>query len=447
MMNHTSRSINNKTLQKIIENRNMKKRLEKEWRKHEIHFRLLEQNWWAVDQKRIYTDQRVELLSVLVELAAFASGFQMVMLYELELPSLVEFHYNHVLLGVWGFSSLAVICVNICIVYFSGFIAVDILSDSAREHPWSLTETEITSPPGCPARGTPEYALVFGRMPAINNAEQMQMLWCQKHEKRVLRVLAAFNYSAPAFMFNIGLTTIAKFYVAPTAGWIGFFLSLCGMVAWWRFHYPKVQHLRWSSDTVTYAGARMNNHTIDRVDFLQTHQRGSGTETALPLPHSPSDVHVTAAQGGAEMNFITPPTTPGGCAAHEGGEVGGYGRSRVEGKESAGSWMGLATTNPGQISLDFASPALDMGGGGGATASPHYISSTNLAQHPLSAATHGGQSVRVGLESGLGSNLGDGGTGVGASPHKVQEALNLATSKPTKMSRRSNGALDVASNA
>jgi hypothetical protein len=239
----------NQTLERIIANRRAKISEEKRWRALEVHFRVLERRWWAVERKRVYTDLRAEQLSVLAELAAFASGFQMVMLYELEFPGLGEYRYSSGLMALFGLSCLAVTCVNICIVFLAVFLATDLLNDSARESPWSIAEHEMRSPPGCSLDRVPANAAALGLEPACDTAEELQELWRQKYERRVTRVLVAFNYTAPIFMFNVGLSTLLKFYMAPAAGWSGMSVAVVGIMAWWYWHYPQVQHLRWHDPT------------------------------------------------------------------------------------------------------------------------------------------------------------------------------------------------------
>lgn len=239
----------NETLERIIANRREKISEEKRWRALEVHFRVLERRWWAVERKRVYTDQRAEQLSVLAELAAFASGFQMVMLYELEFPGLDEQRFSSSLVALFGLSCLAVTCVNICIVFLTVFLAMDLLNDSSRESPWSITEHEMVWPAGCCQHRMPANAAALGLEPACDTAEEMQELWRQKYERRVTRVLVAFSYTAPIFMFNVGLSTLLKFYMVPAAGWSGMSFAAVGMMAWWYWHYPQVQHLRWHHPT------------------------------------------------------------------------------------------------------------------------------------------------------------------------------------------------------
>ena len=225
-----NKRLNNDTLEQIVHYRTIKFESEKQWRKREVDFRKQECHWWNVDKKRLYTDQLVEQLSVLSELSAFASGFQMVMLYELELPSLEEFQYHHAFLSIWGLVCLVVCCANMCVFFLSVLAAIDILNYSARESPWSLAETEMLSPPACPVRGTPEHVFVFDDQPALDTAEQMHVLWCQKHERRAKILWKTVSYCMPAFLLNAGFSTIAKFYMAPAAGWTGFVVSFLGMI-------------------------------------------------------------------------------------------------------------------------------------------------------------------------------------------------------------------------
>ena len=211
----------------IIKARKRKVKLEKEWHDREVEFRELERHWWKIDTKRLYTDQRVEQLSVMVELAAFAAGFQAVMLFELELPSLEEHPYNHALLSIWGLLCLTVTCTNICVVIIAIFMAIDVLDDSARESPWIVANGD--EPEGY----------------SFETAKQFHDQWCFKHEYDAKRVLKFVNYSAPVFMCNLGVTTVVKFYMSPAGGWTGFALSLCGMIVWYktyRAYLPKVQY-------------------------------------------------------------------------------------------------------------------------------------------------------------------------------------------------------------
>ena len=149
---------------------------------------------------------------------------------ELELPSLEEFQYHHAFLSIWGLVCLVVCCANMCVFFLSVLAAIDILNYSARESPWSLAETEMLSPPACPVRGTPEHVFVFDDQPALDTAEQMHVLWCQKHERRAKILWKTVSYCMPAFLLNAGFSTIAKFYMAPAAGWTGFVVSLLGMI-------------------------------------------------------------------------------------------------------------------------------------------------------------------------------------------------------------------------
>ena len=264
-----------------------------------MNFRALEQRWWQVDRKRIYTDQRVAKLSVLAEVAAFASGFQMVMVYELELPALEEFEHSHVLLAIWGVACITVTTATVCVVFLAIFITLDLLNDSAREHPWSLIEDEMLSPPGCPAPGTPEHVFVFAQ-PPLGSAEEVHERWCKKHERRVLRLLAVFNYSAPVFMCNIGLSSVAKFYMAPPAGWTAVGISLMGVLVWWRLHNPKVQNLIWSTGSCTHTQC---THT-DTGRHRHTHL------PSAPLRHSHySDSAMSPATASPELRHL-PAHTP-----------------------------------------------------------------------------------------------------------------------------------------
>jgi hypothetical protein len=197
-------------LEDIIENRRRKVDEEKRWRALDVTFRGLERDWWAVDAKRLYTDQLVERMSVFGELTAFAAGFQAVMLYELELPPLEEHRYSHALLAVWGLGSLAVTCTNVCLMFMAMLITIGLLIDSEREPPWSL--------PRCRAHAEPPWSRQEREMPppagclvhsdVFLSAEQYRARWHQQHEPRVMGMLTAFNYSAPLFMFNLGLSTL-----------------------------------------------------------------------------------------------------------------------------------------------------------------------------------------------------------------------------------------------
>jgi hypothetical protein len=247
----------NELLKEIIKNRQLKVDEEKQWRARDVAFRGLEQRWWAVDKKRLYTDQLVERMSVFSELAAFAAGFQMVMLFELQLPPPAEHRYSHALLAVWGIGSLVVTCTNVCILFLAMLIAIDVLSDSGREPPWSFPRTcraheelEKLPPTGCFEDGAAE--IVF------RTSEQYHERWRQRHERRVMRMLTAFNWSAPFFMFNLGVSTLVKFYMAPSAAWTGFACALCGMLAWWHFQRRKVQYLQAqsASDASNYGRER-----------------------------------------------------------------------------------------------------------------------------------------------------------------------------------------------
>ena len=229
-----------KYLEKIIKNRRVIIKKQEAWRKYEIAFRNLEQHWVAVDKKRLYTDQRLEQLSVLVELAAFTCAMHIILIYELELPPLEEYQFSHVFLAIWGLSCLTIICVSVIIAYLCPLIAIDLLRDSAREPPWPLSENELPSQPCCPI---PQYAVDCDLNPEIVTVEQMHTQWRQKHEWRVSRMLDAFNYITPAFMFTLGFTVIAKCSVTSAAGWSGFIAALLSIMAWWRWQHPRVRHL------------------------------------------------------------------------------------------------------------------------------------------------------------------------------------------------------------
>ena len=157
-------------------------------------------------------------------------------------------------------------CVNICILFLAMLSSLDLLNYSARESAWShsrheLTRQEMLCPPGCLRAGSPEHRLVFDGQPSIDTAEQMHGLWCillgscllerfcrdlqlvfvrlcscrlrcQKHDRRVALLFFAFNYTAPLFMFNIALSTLLKFYMAPAAGWTGVFSLSCSCSCW-----------------------------------------------------------------------------------------------------------------------------------------------------------------------------------------------------------------------
>ena len=157
-------------------------------------------------------------------------------------------------------------CVNICILFLAMLSSIDLLNYSARESAWShsrheLTRQEMLCPPGCLRAGSPEHRLVFDGQPSIDTAEQMHGLWCislgscllelvcrhlqlvfvrlcscrlrcQKHDRRVALLFLAFNYTAPLFMFNIALSTLLKFYMAPAAGWTGVLSWSCSCSCW-----------------------------------------------------------------------------------------------------------------------------------------------------------------------------------------------------------------------
>ena len=275
-------------LEDIIENRRRKVDEEKRWRALDVTFRGLERDWWAVDAKRLYTDQLVERMSVFGELTAFAAGFQAVMLYELELPPLEEHRYSHALLAVWGLGSLAVTCTNVCLMFMAMLITIGLLIDSEREPPWSL--------PRCRAHAEPPWSRQEREMPppagclvhsdVFLSAEQYRARWHQQHEPRVMGMLTAFNYSAPLFMFNLGLSTLIKFYTAPAAGWTGFACSLCGMLAWWHWrhsYFPKVQYLQ--AQAAEIASGRGRDADLQEPE---RHRYLPDSDSArLPMAHAP----------------------------------------------------------------------------------------------------------------------------------------------------------------
>jgi hypothetical protein len=285
----------NDLLQEIIKNRQLKVDEEKQWRAREVAFRGLEQRWWAVDKKRLYTDQLVERMSVFSELAAFAAGFQMVMLYELQLLPPAEHRYSHALLAIWGIGIIVVTCTNVCILFMAMIIAIDVLSDSGREPPWSFPrscrtheELEKLPPTGCFEDGAAEGV--------FRTAEQYHERWRQRHERRVMRMLTAFNYSAPFFMFNLGVSTLVKFYMAPSAAWTGFACALCGMLAWWHFQRRKVQYLQAQSASDTSNHGRERGMSQPGGAHAYPPDSASGRQSLARVPDAPRNDNSTSSE-------------------------------------------------------------------------------------------------------------------------------------------------------
>lgn len=284
-------------LEKINQNRRVIIKKQELWRKYEIAFRNLEQHWVAVDKKRLYTDQRLEQLSVLVELAAFTCAMHIILIYELELPPLEEYQFSHFFLAIWGLSCLTIICVSVIIAYLCPLIAIDLLRDSAREPPWPLSENELPSQPCSPI---PQYAVDCDLKPEIVTVEQMHTQWRQKHEWRVSRMLDAFNYITPAFMFTLGFTVIAKCSVPSAAGWSGFIAALLSIMAWWRWQHPRVRHLL--SATI------QSNIDMDRHSLSSLHaERRDRNLAPYPRSRMQSSEELSCLSSGAPL---LPPPLP-----------------------------------------------------------------------------------------------------------------------------------------
>ncbi len=68
--------------------------------------RKVEKQWREIASKRVYADEKSKQLAMLAELGSLLGGFQMMMIYELELPPVLEHRYSDVrtlpsLAGPW----------------------------------------------------------------------------------------------------------------------------------------------------------------------------------------------------------------------------------------------------------------------------------------------------------------------------------------------------------
>jgi len=204
------------------------------WRKENVRLKNLEKYRRKVDHKRHLVNEKTRQLSLLAELSALQAAFQMIMLYEQELPSVTEVWYADPLLAVWGVGSLSVACVDLCIMAVAAFVNFDVLEASCREGVDETTRQE-------------DLYTEDGRNPEgiIVAPELFLHMWYARYDDKFRAMVLAFSYTVPIFMLNLGFLTLVKFYQSTLVAWICFVLCLSGVLVWFRCHNSLISHLIW----------------------------------------------------------------------------------------------------------------------------------------------------------------------------------------------------------
>jgi len=103
------------------------------WREEDTDFRELEKEWRRISNKRHTADEKVKQVVLLAELCSLISGFQTMMFFETEMPSLEEKWHSDVLLTVWGVSCLTIACSYVIITVASGTMAFRVMKESESD--------------------------------------------------------------------------------------------------------------------------------------------------------------------------------------------------------------------------------------------------------------------------------------------------------------------------
>lgn len=210
-----------------------------EWKEKDEEFRKIEKQWREIECKRYYADEKSKQLSMLAELGAWIGGFQMMMLYEQELPSLHDHTYSHALLLVWGISCMGVSCVMIYIMVVASIINFEVVEASGKEElekDYNLDDQYHNDTDNI--HGWKDDGLIV-------NAKQFDELWQSRYDRSFRNMVVAFSYCMPCFFANLALTSYVKFYLSTSPAFVCFVLAAVGSAYWVRVHSAMISHLVW----------------------------------------------------------------------------------------------------------------------------------------------------------------------------------------------------------
>lgn len=217
-------------------------KLKQEWRRVNIEYKELDKARRSLLQKRHFVDEKSKQLSLLAELASLVAAFQMIVLYEQELPPVSDHRYADVVLALWGTSCLVVSGIDILVMFIAALLNCLILKMSTDEgdistlpryqHHQRLSDN-IYSLTGDSKEGV------------IQDKARAMEFWRDECDALFIKIVRAFSYSVPAFLLNFALLGYVKFYSSPAVRWAAMLLPLLGVHSWWKCHSGLIENLLW----------------------------------------------------------------------------------------------------------------------------------------------------------------------------------------------------------
>mmetsp|Transcript_21548 Transcript_21548/g.34522 ORF Transcript_21548/g.34522 Transcript_21548/m.34522 type:complete len:271 (-) Transcript_21548:49-861(-) len=210
-----------------------------------VQFRVLQQYWRQIDDKRDRLQQRAEMLDLLVRVAFLMGLVSLTIYINLAPPTPDEYPLNSFLLVVWGSVAVVACFGHMTVLLLASRMYVLLLDISTRESP--VHSHFLSCPP-------PRAAF------EVTTVAEFEEIWNKDFDPLYWRLLHIFSATMTLSFGSLLTLAHVKFFMSPPAAWTSCILSALGFIIWLKYHVPFVTFLSMSA-THTRAQSRARTAT------------------------------------------------------------------------------------------------------------------------------------------------------------------------------------------